>query len=111
MAAVGDIVPPRDRGRYQGVLGSAFGVSTVVGPLLGGVFRRQPVVALDLLRQPPAGAGRAGVIAAVFHARAERTHHVVDYLGAATLAGSLSAIVLFTSLGGPRFRGPPRRCW
>lgn len=36
IAAVGDIIPPRDRGRYQGFIGAIFGVSTVVGPLLGG---------------------------------------------------------------------------
>src|SRR2546421_5399418 len=38
MAAVGDIIAPRDRGKYQGLFGAVFGVSTVIGPLLGGVF-------------------------------------------------------------------------
>src|SRR3954466_2523583 len=38
MAAVGDVVPPRDRGRYQGLFGAVFGVASVVGPLLGGIF-------------------------------------------------------------------------
>jgi MFS family permease len=38
MAAVGDIIPPRERGRYQGLFGAVFGVSTVVGPLLDGFF-------------------------------------------------------------------------
>src|SRR6185437_6312604 len=38
MAAVGDVISPRDRGRYQGIFGAAFGVSTVVGPLIGGFF-------------------------------------------------------------------------
>src|SRR5256714_6748260 len=38
MAVVGDIIPPRDRGRYQGFFGAVFGVSTVIGPLLGGFF-------------------------------------------------------------------------
>src|SRR4030088_504382 len=38
IAVVGDIIPPRDRGRYQGLFGAVFGVSTVIGPLLGGFF-------------------------------------------------------------------------
>src|SRR6201997_2367286 len=38
LAVVGDIIPPRDRGRYQGLFGAVFGVATVIGPLLGGVF-------------------------------------------------------------------------
>src|SRR5436305_3166469 len=38
IAVVGDIIPPRDRGRYQGIFGAVFGVSTIVGPLLGGFF-------------------------------------------------------------------------
>jgi len=38
IAVVGDIIPPRDRGRYQGFFGAVFGVSTVIGPLLGGFF-------------------------------------------------------------------------
>jgi multidrug resistance protein len=38
MAVVGDLIPPRDRGRYQGILGGVFGISTVIGPLLGGFF-------------------------------------------------------------------------
>jgi len=49
MAVVGDIFPPRDRGRYQGFFGAVFGISTVIGPLPG----RSPFVAMDLLRQPP----------------------------------------------------------
>src|SRR5690242_6576491 len=38
LAVIGDIIPPRDRGRYQGFFGGVFGVSTVIGPLLGGFF-------------------------------------------------------------------------
>src|SRR3546814_17852700 len=38
MAAIGDIIPPRERGRYQGIFGGVFGLSTVLGPLIGGFF-------------------------------------------------------------------------
>ena len=51
-AIIGDIVSPRERGRYQGLFGAVFGVTSVAGPLLGGFFVDNAVVALDLLRQP-----------------------------------------------------------
>ena len=50
-AIIGDVVSPRDRGRYQGIFGAVFGVSSVAGPLHRRLPRRQRVVALDLLRQ------------------------------------------------------------
>ena len=52
LAVVGDIIPPRERGKYQGYFGAVFGVATVVGPLLGGFFVDNLSLALDLLRQP-----------------------------------------------------------
>ena len=52
-AIIGDVVSPRDRGRYQGIFGAVFGVSSVAGPLHRRLPRRQRLVALDLLRQPP----------------------------------------------------------
>src|SRR3979409_1356133 len=38
MAVIGDVIPPRERGRYQGLFGAVFGLATIVGPLLGGFF-------------------------------------------------------------------------
>ncbi len=103
MAVVGDIFSPRERGRYQGYFGAVFGVSTVVGPLLGGFFVDNLSWRWIFYINLPVGAVALGVIAVAFHSRAEHVRHAIDYLGAAVLAAGLSAIVLFTSLGGTTY--------
>jgi EmrB/QacA subfamily drug resistance transporter len=103
LAVVGDIIPPRERGRYQGYFGSVFGVSTVVGPLLGGFFVDHLSWRWIFYINLPIGAVALTVIAIAFHARTDHVKHRVDYLGAITLAGGLSAIVLYTSLGGTTY--------
>jgi EmrB/QacA subfamily drug resistance transporter len=100
LAVVGDVIPPRDRGRYQGLFGAVFGVATVIGPLLGGFFVDSLSWRWIFYVNLPVGILALVVIGAVFHARSEHVHHSVDYLGAATLSASLTSIVLFTSLGG-----------
>ena len=100
IAVIGDVIPPRDRGRYQGIFGGVFGVSTIIGPLLGGFFVDNLSWRWIFYVNLPIGAVAFVVIGAVFHVRPAPKQHKVDYLGAALLAGGLSAIVLFTSLGG-----------
>jgi EmrB/QacA subfamily drug resistance transporter len=103
MAVVGDIIPPRDRGKYQGFFGAVFGVSTVIGPLLGGFFVDSLSWRWIFYVNLPLGLVAFAVIGAVFRPRGEHVHHSIDYLGAAVLTTSLSAIVLFTSLGGTSY--------
>src|SRR5206468_3833748 len=75
IAVVGDIIPPRDRGRYQGIFGAVFGVSTVVGPLLGGFFVDNLSWRWIFYVNLPTGAAALFVIGAVFHSRTNRIEH------------------------------------
>jgi EmrB/QacA subfamily drug resistance transporter len=100
LAVVADIIPPRERGRYQGYFGAVFGLSTVIGPLLGGFFVDNLSWRWIFYVNLPVGALALSVIAVAFHTREITTRHAIDYLGAVLLAGALAAVVLFTSLGG-----------
>src|SRR5262249_8606054 len=102
-AVIGDVVPPRDRGRYQGFFGAVFGVSTVIGPLLGGFFVDHLSWRWIFYVNLPIGIAALAVIAAVFHSRADHVRHSIDYLGGALLPGGLASIVLYTSLGGTEY--------
>jgi EmrB/QacA subfamily drug resistance transporter len=102
-AAIGDIVPARDRGRYSGLMGGVFGVSTVIGPLLGGFFVDHLSWNWIFYINVPIGVIAFIVIQAVFAPPAVRVHHTIDYLGIGLLAAGLSSIVLFTSLGGTSY--------
>jgi EmrB/QacA subfamily drug resistance transporter len=99
-ATVGDIVSPRERGRYQGLFGAVFGVASVAGPLLGGVIVEHLSWRWIFYVNLPIGLVALVVIAATLPAASVRTRPSIDYLGAGLLAAALSAIVLVASLGG-----------
>ncbi|MGE3228640.1 MAG: DHA2 family efflux MFS transporter permease subunit [Hyphomicrobium sp.] len=99
IAVVGDIVPPRDRGRYQGFFGGVFGVSTVLGPLLGGFIVDHLSWRWIFLINLPLGLLALVVINRTFRHTAHKDVVAIDYPGAVLLALTLTAIVLITSLG------------
>lgn len=99
-ATVGDIVSPRERGRYQGLFGAVFGLASVAGPLLGGVIVEHLSWRWIFYVNLPIGLIALAVIATTLPAISVRSHPSIDYLGAGVLAGALSAIVLVASLGG-----------
>ena len=75
-------MPPRERGRYQGLFGGVFGLATVIGPLLGGFFVDNLSWRWIFYVNIPLGAVAFVVIATTFHSRRSPERHSIDYLGA-----------------------------
>ena len=103
LAIVGDVVSPRERGRYQGLFGAVFGVATVLGPLLGGFFVQDLSWRWVFYINVPIGIVALFVTAAQLPGQLMKVRHIIDYLGTILLALATTALVLFTSLGGTTY--------
>ncbi|MEU9704267.1 MFS transporter [Streptomyces sp. NPDC047981] len=100
MAIVGDLVSPRERGKYQGLFGAVFGATSVLGPLLGGLFTEHLSWRWVFYINLPIGVVALFVIAAVLHIPVRGTRHRIDYLGTFLIASVATCLVLVASLGG-----------
>jgi EmrB/QacA subfamily drug resistance transporter len=104
MAAVGDLVAPRERGRYQGYIAAAFAVATVAGPLIGGLLVQHASWRWVFYVNLPVGlAALAGLSLRLPAPDAEPPDKPLDASGAALLAGATSALMLVCVWGGERY--------
>jgi MFS family permease len=91
VAVIGDLVAPRERGRYQGFFGAAFGLATIIGPLLGGFFVDHLTWRWIFYINLPTGLLALFVIAAALPPPSTRRPHEIDYRGGALLTVALTA--------------------
>jgi EmrB/QacA subfamily drug resistance transporter len=99
-AIIGDVVSPRERGKYQGAFGAVFGVSSVAGPLLGGFFVDKLSWRWVFYVNIPIGIVALIVVAVVLPKTKAVERPTIDYAGIALLAGAATCIVLVTSFAG-----------
>ncbi|SEI92812.1 MDR family MFS transporter [Demequina mangrovi] len=103
-AVIADIVPARERAKYMGLMGAAFAVSSVIGPLLGGWFTDGPGWQWCLWINVPLGAVAIGSVMFFLHpSPQERGRPTLDVAGMVLLAVAASSLVMFTSWGGGHY--------
>lgn len=103
LAIIGDIISPRERGRYQGYFGAVFGISSVAGPLIGGFFTDSLTWRWVFYVNIPIGLLALAVTGVVLKLPYERRDASIDYAGAAILVGGVSALLLATVWGGQQY--------
>ncbi|MFN2629111.1 MAG: MDR family MFS transporter [Gaiellaceae bacterium] len=102
-AIIADIVPPRDRGRYMGLIGSVFALASVAGPLLGGFLVDNLSWRWVFYVNMPVGALAVAIVVFRLKLHTPPTRHRIDYLGAGLLTGGVAALILLTTWGGNQY--------
>jgi EmrB/QacA subfamily drug resistance transporter len=103
LAMVGMIIPPRDRGRYQGLIGSVFAAASIAGPLIGGFIVDNTSWRWIFFVNLPVGVVALAVILVTMPKRATRQEHSIDWLGAGILAAGTTALLLGLVWGGREY--------
>jgi EmrB/QacA subfamily drug resistance transporter len=103
LAIIGDVIPPRERGRYQGMMGAVFGLSSVAGPLLGGWFTDSIGWRWIFYVNLPIGAGALVVTSFALKLPVQRREHRIDYLGAAAIVAAVSTLLLYLNWAGAHY--------
>jgi len=102
-AIIADIVPPRERGRYMGLIGSVFAVASVAGPLLGGFLVDNLSWRWVFYVNLPVGALAVLIVVTRLHLHTPTVRHRIDYLGVGVLSGGVGALILLTTWGGVQY--------
>lgn len=103
MAIIGDLVPPRERGRYQGMIAGIMAIAMVAGPLVGGFITDHLSWRWAFYVNLPLGGVALILLATRMHLPKYRTEHRIDWFGAALLSVGITAIVLVTTWGGNEY--------
>jgi EmrB/QacA subfamily drug resistance transporter len=103
MAVVADLVSPRERGRYTGLFGAVFGISSVIGPLLGGFFTEHLSWRWIFYINIPIGIAAIFILGAVLHIPVHHEKKRIDWVGAGLLVASVTSLLLVTVWGGTQY--------
>lgn len=103
MAIIGDLIPPRERGKYQGMMAAVMALAMIGGPLVGGTITDNWGWRWAFYINLPLGAIALAAVGAVLHLPKKRAKAGIDYLGVALLTVGITAIVLVTTWGGTEY--------
>jgi len=103
LAVIGNIVPPRDRGRWQGLIGAVFAAASIIGPAVGGFIVDNTTWRWVFFVNLPVGGLALIVISLTMPRRAALTEHAIDWLGAGVLAAGTGSLLLGLVWGGRQY--------